>query len=110
MMPIRRRVMPFLAACLVLLPATASSQVRRIEIAAREVVAGDLRLSLEERYGTQEGHVCAVRRAANTPVRDCYLLPEDAGHPIAEAAVAALLPASTEATAEVRRVAERVCR
>ncbi len=71
---------------------------------------GDPRPSLEERYGTQEGYVCAVRRAAEGLVRDRYLLPEDAERLIADAAKAGLLPASTDATADARRVAGGVCR
>ncbi len=72
--------------------------------------ADDPRPSLEERYGTQEGYLCAVRRAAESLVRDRFLLPEDAKRLIADAATAALLPGSADATAEARRVADGVCR
>ena len=48
---------------------------------AEREAAGDPRPSLEERYGTQEGYVCAVRRAADRLVRDRYLLPDDAAAP-----------------------------
>ncbi len=77
---------------------------------AERDVSGDPRLSLEERYGTQEGYVCAVRRAADTLVRDRYLLPADAERLVAAAAKSALLPASADATPEARRVGERMCR
>jgi hypothetical protein len=77
---------------------------------AQREAAGDPRPSLEERYGTQDGYACAVRRAADSLVRDRFLLPEDAERLIADAAKAALLPASANATPEARRVAERVCR
>ncbi len=77
---------------------------------AQRDASGDPRLSLEERYGTQEGYVCAVRRAADTLVRDRYLLPADAERLVADAAKSALLPASADATPEARRVGESVCR
>ena len=53
---------------------------------AERVEAGDPRLSLEERYGTQEGYVCTARRAAEGLVRDRFLLRADADRVIAEAA------------------------
>ena len=77
---------------------------------AQRDVSRDPRLSLEERYGTQEGYVCAARRAAHTLVRDRYLLPGDAERLVADAAKSALLPASADATPEARRVGERMCR
>jgi hypothetical protein len=40
--------------------------------------AADPRPSIEERYGTQEGYVCAVKRAAGELVRDRFLLQSDA--------------------------------
>jgi hypothetical protein len=52
---------------------------------AERIAAGDPRLSLEERYGTHEGYVAVVGRAAERMVRDRYLLQEDAGRLIAEA-------------------------
>ena len=48
--------------------------------------SGDPRRSIEERYGTQEGYACAVRRAAEALVRDRFLLREDADRQIAAAA------------------------
>jgi Alpha/beta hydrolase domain len=42
------------------------------------VASGDPRQSLEERYGSQEGFVRAVRRAAGELVRERFLLEEDA--------------------------------
>ena len=77
---------------------------------AQRDASGDPRLSLEERYGTQEGYVCAARRAADSLVRDRYLLPADAARLIADAAKSALLPASADATPEARRVGEGICR
>jgi hypothetical protein len=40
--------------------------------------AGDPRLSLEERYGTQQGYIDAVIKAANELVKQRYLLQDDA--------------------------------
>jgi hypothetical protein len=72
--------------------------------------AGDPRLSIEERYGTQEGYVCTVRRAAEALTRDRFLLKEDADRAIAAASAARILPAAAEASAEQRRTADAVCR
>ncbi len=53
-------------------------------MAEREAV-GDPRLSLQERYGSHEGYVEAVRDAAERLVAERFLLPEDAEAVIAEA-------------------------
>ena len=47
--------------------------------------AGDPRQSLEERYGSHEGYVRAVTAAANTLVKDGFLLRHDADVMIAQA-------------------------
>ena len=39
---------------------------------------GDPRLSLHERYGNNTGYVAAVTAAANSLVREGFLLPDDA--------------------------------
>jgi hypothetical protein len=52
---------------------------------AERLAAGDPRLSLEERYGTHEGYVAAVKEAAEDLVKKRYLLPEDAATLIAAA-------------------------
>lgn len=49
------------------------------------IEAGDERLSLEERYGTHEGYVNAVKKAAELLVSKRLLLPEDAGKIILKA-------------------------
>jgi hypothetical protein len=71
---------------------------------------GDPRRSIEERYGTQEGYVCAVTRAANALVRGRYLLREDADRQIASAVKGRILPANAESSPEARRVADSLCR
>jgi hypothetical protein len=53
---------------------------------AQRMANGDPRLSLEERYGTHEGYVEAVKMAAASAVRDRFLLQEDAERLIAQAA------------------------
>ncbi|WP_420148118.1 alpha/beta hydrolase domain-containing protein [Spirosoma sp.] len=45
---------------------------------AERLATGDPRLSLEERYGTHEAYVVAVRKAADDLVKEGFLLPEDA--------------------------------
>jgi hypothetical protein len=72
--------------------------------------AGDPRRSVEERYGTQEGYVCAVTRAANALVRDRFLLRDDADRQIASAGKSRILPSTAESGAEARRIADTLCR
>ena len=45
---------------------------------AGRLAAGDPRLSLEERYGTHDGYVQAVRRAAQRAQQEGFLLEADA--------------------------------
>jgi alpha/beta hydrolase family protein len=61
---------------------------------AERLAAGDPRPSLEERYGTHEGYVTAVRAAAARQVRDRFLLQEDADRLIAEAEASDVLRTS----------------
>ncbi len=58
---------------------------------AERDAAGDPRPSLEERYGTHESYVAALRAAAARLVRDRFLLREDADRLIAEADASAVL-------------------
>jgi hypothetical protein len=80
------------------------------ETRARRLAAGDPRLSLEERYGTTDGYACAVRRAAESLVRDRFLLRADADRLIAAATTARILPPAADSTAEARAAAEALCR
>ena len=59
---------------------------------ATRVAAGDSRLSLEERYGTQEGYVNAVRKAAEKLVGERFLLQEDADRLVQAAVERKILP------------------
>jgi hypothetical protein len=77
---------------------------------AERAKSSDPRLSLEERYGTSEGYACFVRRAAESLVRDRFLLRDDADRIIAAASSARVLPPAADSTDEARRVAERLCR
>jgi hypothetical protein len=52
---------------------------------AERMLTGDPRPSLEERYGTHEGYVDAVRKATKKLVKDRLLLPADAARLISEA-------------------------
>lgn len=52
---------------------------------AERRASGDSRLSLEERYGSHEAYVAAVRKAASDLVKEGFLLPEDAELEIAKA-------------------------
>jgi hypothetical protein len=71
---------------------------------------GDPRRSVEERYGTQEGYVCVVTRAANALVRDRYLLRDDADRQIASAGKSRILPSNADSSADARRIADTLCR
>ena len=52
---------------------------------AERLARGDPRPSLEERYGTQNAYVAAVRAAADRLVAQRFLLPEDARRLVDEA-------------------------
>jgi len=71
---------------------------------AERLTAGDPRLSVEERYGSQEGYNCVVRNAAARLVKDRLLLAEDADRLIAQAAASNVLPSDPS-----NRVAKRLC-
>jgi hypothetical protein len=74
------------------------------------LAAGDPRPSLEERYGTAEGYLCVVRRAAASLVEDRYLLPADAERLVAAASRARVLPAEAASTDAARAIAAERCR
>ena len=58
---------------------------------AERIAGGDPRLSLEERYTDHAGYVRAVRAAADSLVRDGYLLAADASMMVAQAEQSAVL-------------------
>ncbi|WP_194152371.1 alpha/beta hydrolase domain-containing protein [Muricoccus nepalensis] len=76
---------------------------------AEREAAGDPRPSLEERYGTTEGYVCAVRRAATRDVERRFLLPADAERLVGDAAASRNLPEIARDGA-VRDVAASQCK
>ncbi len=77
-------------------------------MAAERQAAGDPRPSLEERYGTSEGYVCAVRAAASHGVADRVLLPADAGRLVGQATAGD--PLAGLGTADgARATARRIC-
>jgi hypothetical protein len=76
---------------------------------AERLAAGDPRLSLEERYGTQPGYVCAVTTAAKKAVKKRHLLQEDADTVIAQAVARNILPA-TSADRKASTLADRLCK
>jgi len=77
---------------------------------AERLAAGDPRLSLEERYGNQDGYMCVVRRAAEQLVKSRFLLREDADRTIAAAAGTKILPGAAESTSDARQIAANLCR
>jgi hypothetical protein len=74
------------------------------------VAAGDPRPSLEERYGTEDGYLCVVRRAAEQLVQSRLLLREDADRTVAAAAAAKVLPSAAESGNEARQIAASLCK
>ncbi len=76
---------------------------------AERQAAGDPRPSIEERYGTQDGYVCVVRRAAESLLSNRYLLRTDADRLVAEASASALLPSNADATPAARQIAAALC-
>jgi hypothetical protein len=63
---------------------------------AERAASADPRLSVEERYGTQEGYVCTVRKAVDAAVRDRFLLADDAERLLREATASRVLPSDAE--------------
>jgi Alpha/beta hydrolase domain len=70
--------------------------------------AGDLRPSLEERYGTQAGYICAVTKVAKQEVSRRFLRSEDADHLVAEASAVDNL-SGVPLTSERDKVARTLC-
>jgi hypothetical protein len=58
---------------------------------AERMKSKDPRLSLEERYGTHEAYVSAVKKAADQAVKDRFLLPDDAARYVREAEASKVL-------------------
>ncbi len=79
------------------------------ETKAERIAAYDSRLSLEERYGTKEGFLCAVKKAAQGLVLQRLLLAKDAEKIVSEAAEAQILAPEKDSSAEARRVARLNC-
>ena len=73
-------------------PGLIGSYFPYIKTAAARQAAGDPRLSLEERYGSQAGYVQAVTAAANDLVARRFMLPADAAAAIAAATANTILP------------------
>ena len=76
---------------------------------AERVAIGDTRQSVEERYGTLEGYVCAVSNAAKQAVSERFLLRADADRLVEEARRSGVLPGNAGSPAEDRAVAAKVC-
>ena len=76
---------------------------------AERLASNDPRPSVEERYGTLEGYVCAVQSAAARMVSDRLLLRDDANRTVREAQESGVLPLSPESSAESRVIAARLC-
>jgi len=71
---------------------------------ADRLASGDPRLSVEERYGSQEGYNCVVQAAARREVRKRLLLQMDADRLIAQASASNVLPSDPN-----NRTARQLC-
>jgi hypothetical protein len=71
--------------------------------------AHDPRLSVEERYGTHKGYVCAVKRAAANLVRGRLLLQDDADRLVDEATKSEILTAESGVSPGDEAIAARQC-
>ncbi len=76
---------------------------------ADRVARHDPRPSLEERYGTLEGYVCSIERAARESVRERFLLLEDAARLIGEARESNVLPRDADSGTANGAIARRLC-
>jgi hypothetical protein len=77
---------------------------------AERLSTGDPRLSVEERYGTLDGYVCAVRVAADRMVAERTLLRADADRTIQQAQDSKVLPGSEASSSENRALGDQLCR
>lgn len=76
---------------------------------AERAAAGDPRLSVEERYGTQEGYVCTVQAAVDRAVRQRFLLDDDGRRLMAEVLTSPVLPSKAESSPENVAIARLRC-
>ena len=76
---------------------------------AERIANYDPRPSLEERYGTQNGYVCVVRKAAAELLSERFLLPDDATRIITQAEASTVLPENQVSTGEAQKIAEQLC-
>jgi hypothetical protein len=76
---------------------------------SNRLAAGDPRPSLEERYGTHAGYVCAVTRAVNMAVQQRFLLLSEAPTLMANAAASNVLAAPFVPTSKDNVFASLLC-
>lgn len=77
--------------------------------AAERVASHDPRPSVEERYGTLEGYVCVVQRAADQAVKERFLLPDDARRLVEEASASRVLPHAADSREESKARGRQRC-
>ncbi|MGO9210665.1 MAG: alpha/beta hydrolase domain-containing protein [Terriglobales bacterium] len=79
-----------------------------LETTAERMASTDPRPSLEERYGTHQGYVCVVTKAANKAVRERFLRATAATTLISQAQAGNVLTDITPTTAD-QELANRLC-
>jgi hypothetical protein len=85
--------------------ATTGSYIPFAKTRSERLGSGDPRLSLEERYGSEEGYLCAIKGAAAKGVKQRFLLQEDADRIIAAADARNILPNDPD-----NRTAKELCK
>lgn len=76
---------------------------------AERIAAYDPRLSIEERYGTQEGYICTIKQATAELVSGRFLLQDDADRILSQAEGSPELPLNAASGDQARKIAERLC-
>ncbi|MEO8483877.1 MAG: alpha/beta hydrolase domain-containing protein [Acidobacteriota bacterium] len=69
----------------------------------------DPRPSVEERYGTQDGYVCTVRKAVDVAVRERFLLADDARRLLTEVSASSVLPGNAASSPANVAIARQRC-
>lgn len=76
---------------------------------ADRMSAYDPRLSVEERYGTHAGYVCAVKNAVHNLLRQRFLLTEDADRLVAQAEASRVLSEDAQISDNAKELERRLC-
>jgi hypothetical protein len=85
-------------------------RLRPAKTPAERAKNADPRPSVEERYGTLDGYVCVVERAAAQAVKDRFLVQEDADRLMTQVRSSDVLPHEADSSEVDRATARNLCR